>query len=127
MPIRFLSNKIKYQGTRGVHEAQEHETLQKEAKLSRLNQEQVDAAIAASRAEFQQSFLPETNQPMASSSCLRSSTPPPSPALQASQSWQPLEPSLVFFFWSPHDKGPSEFKEQAKNHNTDGSNLDVRP
>ena len=96
------------------HEAQEHEALQKEAELDRLNKEQVDTAIAASQAEFQQSFLPETNQPMASSSCLRSSTPPPSPALQVSQSQQPLEPSLVFFSEVPMTKVPANSKNKPK-------------
>ena len=94
------------------HRSMKHCRKKLSSELDRLNQEQVDAVIAASRAEFQQSFLPQTNQPTASSSHLRSSTPPPSPALQASQSQQPLEPSLVF-------------KEQAKNHNTDASNLDA--
>lgn len=95
-PVRRLVNATQFRGAQ-----------QKEAELDRLDQEQVDAAIAASRADFQQSFVPETNQSTASSSRLRSSTPPPSPALQASQFREPSEPSLVFFSGVPVTKVPA--------------------
>jgi hypothetical protein len=84
------------------------------AELDRLDQEQVDAAIAASRAEFQESFLPATSQPTASSSHMRSSTPPPPPTLQASQFQEPSDPSLVFFAGVPVTKVLANSKNKPK-------------